>query len=81
MTLKIRVNKEIDAPGHGKDVVDDVNARDKRYLRGELLDYQGILPELAKAFVFFVMTPVNHLLVFHINAKKILQKLLLCRYT
>ena len=37
MEFKVVIDRQVDAPGHGKDVVDGLNAQDKVYLRKHMI--------------------------------------------
>ena len=72
LIFKISTYIAIGTPGHGKDILDGLNTRDKLYLRGKILSYQKILPQLVNTLSCFVITLLNHLLVFQNNSKKFL---------
>ena len=67
LIFKISTYIAIGTPGHGKDILDGLNTRDKLYLRGKILSYQKILPQLVNTLSCFVLTLINQLLVFQNN--------------
>ena len=69
LILKISIDRENVAPGHGKYFVYGINITDKGSFRGGVIGYQIILPQLVKELVCFIMVEVSKLLVFHINAR------------
>ena len=70
---------EIGDPGHGKDVVDGLNAIDKSYLGEKIIGDQKILPQLVKALIYFFMPLINQLLVFRTTRKNFNRGFLYCR--
>ena len=62
LTLNISIEKEIDAPDHGKYVVDGTNERNKSYLMEKLIGYQKFSPQPVKPLGCLVMPLTNQLL-------------------